>query len=215
MQFSAETKNRLAGPVEWHTWHGTTYGRISLPDISSAVQARGAATQLERIWKRWLATRGLPDHPDRVTAYVGRLPEDPVGQQRVIVGVDTAEAQRLTAVIGYLIASRPLDHPGANSGQAPSGNSVGPGQPGRGHHPDDYASTGDGPGGAPWSEDPVVPSPETAEAERPILPGRIGTAGGHDRTQPAVGLVTRLITSFSSGGLRRTRGRQRADEPSR
>jgi hypothetical protein len=65
-----------------------------------------------------------------------------MGQARVVIGVDAAEALLFSEMISYFIASRPLAHPGTNSGPRPSGNGT-------------------------W--DLPVPSPDTAEAERPIM----------------------------------------------
>jgi hypothetical protein len=81
---------------------------ITLPYIDSAIRASGAATQLERTWKHWRATRGLPDGTDPVAACVGYSPEDAMGQARVVINVDAADALLFAEVISYLIASRPL-----------------------------------------------------------------------------------------------------------
>jgi hypothetical protein len=135
------------------------HGRTSLPDINSAEQAGAAAARLELIWTRWQATRGRPDFTDPVTAYAGNLPEDPVGRPRVVISADTTEALLLTEMISYLIASRPLDHPGAD----------------RRRRTDRYAGAEQVPGGALWPWNLTGPPPETAEAERPIMPRPVST----------------------------------------
>lgn len=135
-----------------------------MPDINSAEQASAAAAQLELTWRRWRATRGQPDCPDPVSAHAGNLPEDSTGQPRVVISADASEALLLAETISYLIASRPLDHPGTG-----------------GHRTGGYAGAGQGPGGALWSWDLAAPPPDTAEAERPIMLGFVSAGGGHRR----------------------------------
>jgi hypothetical protein len=152
--------------IEWTT----------LPYIDSAIQASGVATQLERTWKHWRATRGLPAGADPVAACVGYSPEDPLGQARVVINVDAADALLFAEMISYLIASRPLGHPEAGSGPWPSGLGMGSPRPparccGSDHEINGQVPayfTGQVPGQlSPW--DLGVPSPDSAEAERPIM----------------------------------------------
>jgi hypothetical protein len=141
---------------------------ITLPYIDSAIRASGAATALERIWKHWRATRGLPDGTDPVAAWVGYSPEDPMGQARVVINVDAADALLFAEMISYLIASRPLGHRDVSSKTWPSGPGMGNARPSAGRSCRDHELNGQVPSQrSSW--DLGAPSPETAEAERPIM----------------------------------------------
>jgi hypothetical protein len=145
---------------------------IALPHIDSVAQASGAATRLELTWKRWRGTRGLPDGGDPMAAYAGHSREDPAGQARVVINVDAADALLFAEMISYLIASRPLGHPGVNSGPWPSGHGMGNAQPSAGHCCRDHEFDGQVSSQVSSqfsSWDLGVPSPDTAEAERPIM----------------------------------------------
>ena len=125
-----------------------------MPYTDPAGQASGAAAQLELTWKRWREIRGLPDGTDPVATYVRSSQEDPMGQARVVIGVDVAEALAIAEMISYFIASRPLAHSGASSGPWPAG---------------DHGDGGGQVASCLSSFDLAVPSPDTAEAERPIM----------------------------------------------
>jgi hypothetical protein len=141
---------------------------IALPHIDSVAQASGAATRLELTWKRWRATRGLPDGSDPMAAYVGHSSEDPAGQARVAINVDAADALLFAEMISYLIASRPLAHPEVSSGPWPSGHGMGNPQPPAGRYCRDHEFDGQVSSQFSWW-DLGFPSPDTAEAERPIM----------------------------------------------
>jgi hypothetical protein len=141
---------------------------ITLSHIDSAIQATGAATQLERTWRHWRATRGLPDGANHVVAGVGYSPEDPMGQVRVVINVDAADALLFAEIISYLIASRPLGPPEVCREPWACGRGMGPASPATGNCGRDRAFNGRVPSQlSPW--DPGVPSPAMAEAERPIM----------------------------------------------
>jgi hypothetical protein len=145
---------------------------IALPHIDSVAQASGAATRLELTWKRWRGTRGLPDGGDPMAAYAGHSREDPAGQARVVINVDAADALLFAEMISYLIASRPLGRPGVSSGPWPSGHGMGNAQPSAGHCCRDHEFDGQVSSQVSSqfsSWDLGVPSPGTAEAERPIM----------------------------------------------
>ena len=118
-----------------------------MPYTDPAVQASGAAAQLELTWRRWREVRGLPDGTDPVATYVRCSQEDPLGHARVVIGVDVAEALAFAEMISYFIASRPPAPSGASSGPRPSGQVS----------------------SRLSSFDLAVSSPDTAEAERPIM----------------------------------------------
>lgn len=157
--FGCSSRSRGIPPrMEW----------ITLPHIDSVIQASGAATQLERTWKHWRATRGLPDGADAVAAGVGYSPEDPMGQARVVINVDAADALLFAEMISYLIASRPLGQPEVCRGPRASGHGMEPAWPAAGHCGRDREFNGQVPSQlSPW--DLGVLSPDTAEAERPIM----------------------------------------------
>jgi hypothetical protein len=141
---------------------------ITSPHIDSAMQASGAATQLEQTSKHWRVTCGLPDGADPVAACVGYSPEDPMGQARVLINVDAADALLFAEMISYLIASRPFGHPVVSSGPWPSGRGMGNARPSAGRCCSDHESDGQLPSQlSSW--DLGVPSPDSAEAERPIM----------------------------------------------
>jgi hypothetical protein len=166
---------------------------VTLPHIDSALQASGAATQLERTWKHWRATRGLPDGTDPAVACVGYSPEDPMGQARVVINVDAADALLFAEMISYLIASRPLGDPEAGRGPWPSGHGMGNARPPVGRCGSDHEFNGQVPGqfdGQVPSQlsrwDLGVPSPDTAEAERPIMRRSTGPAATLAFSRPPV-----------------------------
>jgi hypothetical protein len=99
-----------------------------------------------------------------------------MGQARVVINVDAADALLFAEMISYLIASRPLGHPETDSGPWPSGLGMGKARPPAGRCGSDHEINGQVPAQfngqvpsqlSPW--DLGVPSPDTAEAERPIM----------------------------------------------
>jgi hypothetical protein len=52
-----------------------------------------AAARLEQAWERWRALHGLSGSSDPVASYVGYSHREPMGQPRVVIGVDAAEAE--------------------------------------------------------------------------------------------------------------------------
>jgi hypothetical protein len=158
---------------------------ITLPHIDSAIQASGAATQLERTWKHWRATRGLLDDTDPVVAGVGYSPEDPMAQARVVINVDAADALLFAEMISYLIASRPLGQPEVGREAWPSGLGMKNTRLPARRCGSDHEFNGQMPSQlSPW--DLGVPSPDTAEAERPIVRRSTPPAGTLTFSRPPV-----------------------------
>ncbi|MGO9780736.1 MAG: hypothetical protein ACLPKE_06245 [Streptosporangiaceae bacterium] len=62
-------------------------------DPELAARAGYAATRLEQAWERWRALRGLAGSSDLLASYVGYSLKEPMGQPRVVIGVDATEAE--------------------------------------------------------------------------------------------------------------------------
>ena len=76
-----------------------------------------AAARLEQAWERWRALHGLSGSADPLASYVGYSHKDPMGQPRVVIGVDAAEAEFFADFLeGHDCAAPGL---GAEAGVAP------------------------------------------------------------------------------------------------
>jgi hypothetical protein len=62
-------------------------------DPEMVARAGYAAARLEQAWERWRALHGLSGSSDPVASYVGYSQQEPMGQPRVVIGVDAAEAE--------------------------------------------------------------------------------------------------------------------------
>ena len=62
-------------------------------DPELAGRAGYAAARLEQAWERWRALHGLGGPSDPLASYVGYSHKEPMGQPRVVIGVDAAEAE--------------------------------------------------------------------------------------------------------------------------
>lgn len=62
-------------------------------DPEMAARAGYAAARLEQAWERWRALHGLSGSSDPLASYVGYSHKEPMGQPRVVIGVDAAEAE--------------------------------------------------------------------------------------------------------------------------
>ena len=62
-------------------------------DPELAARAGYAAARLEQAWERWRALHGLGGPSDPLASYVGYSHKEPMGQPRVVIGVDAAEAE--------------------------------------------------------------------------------------------------------------------------
>jgi hypothetical protein len=63
-------------------------------DPELAARAGNAAARLEQAWERWRALHGLAGPSDSLASYVGYSLKEPMGQPRVVIGVDATEAHR-------------------------------------------------------------------------------------------------------------------------
>lgn len=62
-------------------------------DPEMVARAGYAAARLEQAWERWRALHGLSGSLDPLASYVGYSHKEPMGQPRVVIGVDAAEAE--------------------------------------------------------------------------------------------------------------------------
>lgn len=62
-------------------------------DPELVARAGYAAARLEQAWERWRALHGLGGPADPLASYVGYSLNEPMGQPRVVIGVDAAEAE--------------------------------------------------------------------------------------------------------------------------
>jgi hypothetical protein len=62
-------------------------------DPEMVARAGYAAARLEQAWERWRALHGLSGSSDPLASYVGYSHMEPMGQPRVVIGVDAAEAE--------------------------------------------------------------------------------------------------------------------------
>jgi hypothetical protein len=66
-------------------------------DPEMVARAGYAAARLEQAWERWRALHGLSGSFDPLASYVGYSHKEPMGQPRVVIGVDAAEAEFFAA----------------------------------------------------------------------------------------------------------------------
>ena len=62
-------------------------------DPELVARAGYAAARLEQAWERWRALHGLGGSSDPLASYVGYSHKEPMGEPRVVIGVDAAEAE--------------------------------------------------------------------------------------------------------------------------
>ena len=81
-------------------------------DPELVARAGYAAARLEQAWERWRALHGLSGSADPLASYVGYSLKEPMGQPRVVIGVDAAEAE----FFADFLESHDCAGPGAGSG---------------------------------------------------------------------------------------------------
>jgi len=87
-------------------------------DPELVARAGYAAARLEQAWERWRALHGLGGgSADPLASYVGYSLKEPMGQPRVVIGVDAAEAE----FFADFLESQAASAPGADGGQASDG----------------------------------------------------------------------------------------------
>jgi hypothetical protein len=65
----------------------------TMRDPELVARAGYAAARLEQAWERWRVLHGLDGSSDPLASYVGYSHTEPMGQPRVVIGVDAAEAE--------------------------------------------------------------------------------------------------------------------------
>ena len=83
-------------------------------DPELVARAGYAAARLEQAWERWRALHGLGGSADPLASYVGYSLKEPMGQPRVVIGVDAAEAE----FFADFLESHDCSGSGADSGLA-------------------------------------------------------------------------------------------------
>ena len=83
-------------------------------DPELVARAGYAAARLEQAWERWRALHGLGGSADPLASYVGYSLKEPMGQPRVVIGVDAAEAE----FFADFLESHDCSSLGADSGLA-------------------------------------------------------------------------------------------------
>jgi hypothetical protein len=87
------------------------------PDLSA--RAGFAAERLQKAWQCWRALHGFREAPDPPASYVGYSLAEPMGEPRVVMGIDAAEAIRFADFLDRrdgLCAPRPA--PAFSSGRS-------------------------------------------------------------------------------------------------
>jgi hypothetical protein len=150
-------------------------------DPELVARAGYAAARLEQAWERWRALHGLSGSADPLASYVGYSLKEPMGQPRVVIGVDAAEAEFFAdfleshdcaapgAVSGPM--HQPVSGPQrvlANGSTRPSGPAVASGPVGAGPA-DAQAARAAGPAGAPAPRN-AGPGPAPAPRDVPSEP---------------------------------------------
>jgi hypothetical protein len=83
-------------------------------DPELVARAGYAAARLEQAWERWRALHGLGGSADPLASYVGYSLKEPMGQPRVVIGVDASEAE----FFADFLENHDCSGPGADSGPA-------------------------------------------------------------------------------------------------
>ncbi len=76
-------------------------------DPELVARAGYAAARLEQAWERWRALHGLGGSADPLASYVGYSLKEPMGQPRVVIGVDAAEAEFFADFLDSHVCSAP------------------------------------------------------------------------------------------------------------
>jgi hypothetical protein len=92
-------------------------------DPELVARAGYAAARLEQAWERWRALHGLGGSADPLASYVGYSLKEPMGQPRVVIGVDAAEAE----FFADFLESHACSVSGADGGLADVGQAPGTG----------------------------------------------------------------------------------------
>ena len=168
-------------------------------DPELVARAGYAAARLEQAWERWRALHGLGGSADPLASYVGYSLKEPMGQPRVVIGVDAAEAE----FFADFLESHDCSGLGADSGlAADAGALTGAGLTAGDPRPVNGAmhSPGSGPMHPPgqWADAPAGRQPPASAGQRPHAPaGQWADAPAGQR--PATGPGQRGTASIGAG----------------
>src|ERR1700721_2349162 len=102
----------------------------TMRDPELVARAGYAAARLEQAWERWRALHGLGGSADPLASYVGYSLKEPMGQPRVVIGVDAAEAEFFADFLESHVDAAPGTASGAVAALArASGQHLTPGEP--------------------------------------------------------------------------------------
>jgi hypothetical protein len=155
-------------------------------DPELVARAGYAAARLEQAWERWRALHGLGGSADPLASYVGYSLKEPMGQPRVVIGVDAAEAE----FFADFLESHATSATGANSGLADAspapgmGLAAGDSVPVNGMHPQASGPM------HPSVSGPMLPpvsGPQRALANGSARPVGPAPVSGPLSTSPALG----------------------------
>ncbi|HWG12487.1 MAG TPA: hypothetical protein VG268_04360 [Streptosporangiaceae bacterium] len=91
----------------------------TMRDPELVARAGYAAARLEQAWDRWRVLHGLDKSSDPVASYVGYSHTEPMGQPRVVIGVDAAEAEFFADFLESHDCATPGGVPGSTLGAEP------------------------------------------------------------------------------------------------
>jgi hypothetical protein len=102
------------------------YGKEHVMDDPELCARAGyAAVRLEQAWQRWRTFHRLGGPADPLASYVGYSLAEPMGQPRVVIGFDAAEAIFFADFLDSQGAARSLPHEPASAGDRPAPDQVG------------------------------------------------------------------------------------------
>ncbi len=161
-------------------------------DPEMVARAGYAAARLEQAWERWRVLHGLSGSADPLASYVGYSHKEPMGQPRVVIGVDAAEAEFFADFLEGHDCAVPGLAGEASAASAPGLPPAGPSAAdtrtvnGSGHLPVNGASRPSGSG----SLYPPVTGPQPVMANGSPHPAEASTPAPRDvPSEPMVRLV--------------------------
>jgi hypothetical protein len=155
-----------------------------MDDPELCARAGYAAVRLEQAWQRWRTFHRLGGPADPLASYVGYSLAEPMGQPRVVIGFDAAEAIFFADFLDSQGAARSLPHEPASAGDRLDA------RPGVLPQPDMARLD------AAEAEHPVIPGP----ADRPRDTRAFAEIPPHGTWPPAPDQVGAEIARWNLGG---------------
>ena len=169
-------------------------------DPELVARAGYAAARLEQAWEHWRAQHGLGGPADPLASYVGYSLKEPMGQPRVVIGIDAAEAEFLADFLeGHDCAARTQD----------AASAADPGSPA----PAGTERPATGPQASPALVTRAFPAPVPAASQEPpdvIAAELAGWASGE-----LPGQASEQLASWAAADAAGARGLDRALDRSR